>query len=58
MKLIEVVVVCIIILLFSVIIVHPIVMINNMQDEIIQTRKEIFLLRDELNQNQITNESP
>lgn len=57
MKLIEVVVVCIIILLFSVIIVHPIVMIRDMQNEIIQTRKEIYLLRDELKQSQITNES-
>ena len=50
MKLIEVVVVCMIILLFSAIIVHPVIMIENMQNEIIQTRKEIYALREELNQ--------
>ena len=50
MNFVEVVVVCIIILLFVVIIVHPIIMIENMQNEIIQTRKEIYNLREELQQ--------
>ena len=57
MKLIEVVVVCIIILLFVGIIVHPVIMIEKTQNEIIQTRKEIYLLRDELNQIQKSKES-
>lgn len=48
MNFVEVVVVCIIFLLFVVIIVHPIIMIENMQNEIIQTRKEIYNLREEL----------
>lgn len=58
MKLIEVVIVCIIILLFSAIIVHPVIMIENMQKEIIQTRKEIYILREELTQLQQSKESP
>ncbi len=57
MKLIEAVVVCIIILLFSAIIVHPVIMIEDMQKEILQTRKEIYILREELSQIQKSNES-
>jgi len=45
MKLIEAVVVCMIILLFSAIIVHPVIMIEDMQKEILQTRKEIYITR-------------
>lgn len=57
MKLIEAVVVCMIILLFSAIIVHPVIMIEDMQKEILQTRKEIYILREELSQIQKSNES-
>lgn len=57
MKLIEAVVVCMIILLFSAIIVHPLIMIEDMQKEILQTRKEIYILREELSQIQKSNES-
>lgn len=50
MNFVEVVVVCVIILLFVVIIVHPVLLIEEMQTGIIQTRKEIYNLREELHQ--------